>query len=152
MNLIFVIKEERALAWLKGYPERLNAALNRVITRWSIDLQRHVKQDKLSGQVLHVRSGTLRRSINRKVTRTPTSIVATAGTNVEYAAAYEYGFDGDVNVKAHLRSSKNGFQFPVKSFVRHQHTPERSFLRSALKDLESQITADIKGAAKEAMK
>jgi hypothetical protein len=52
--------------------------------------------EKLSGQVLKNRTGTLRRKINYEVRETPTGITGSVGVKLSYAAAHEYGFDGVV--------------------------------------------------------
>jgi phage gpG-like protein len=127
------------------------------IQELSLKLQRHVIEDKLSGQVLKVRTGTLRRSINRRVTMSDTSIQASVGTNVKYARIHEYGFTGPEQVKAHLRKITMAFGKPLKeprtvnvrAFTRQMNLPERSFLRSALADMTGEIldgmTAAVKG-------
>lgn len=156
-GLIVSIQAEEFLARLRGAPQRLRAAMEAVVQRLSIMVQGKVK-DKLTGQVLHVRSGTLRRSINRVVQSDTAGVVATVGTNVRYAAVHEYGFDGDVTVRAHVRRvasrsvgkgkklSVQGVAF-VREHTRHMHVPETSFLRSVLIESGAQIRADIKAAA-----
>lgn len=128
------------------------------VTILTLKLLRKVKAEKLSGQVLKNRTGTLRRSINYRVDVGFSSIVGTVGTNKEYAAAHEYGFDGEVTVKEHLRMIKQAFgqqlktpkQITVSSHSRHMRLPERSFLRSALRELESEIKTEIQDALKRA--
>lgn len=160
---IFVsIRAEELLARLTAAPDRLRDSMWRVMQRLSIEAQAIVKQ-KLSGPVLHNRTGTLRRSINRLVTNDVNGIVARIGTNVRYAAVHEYGFDGDVVVKGHVRKiasrsvgkGKNqtvqGIAF-VSTYTRHMTMPERSFLRSTIIEMQPKIRADIKAAALEALK
>ena len=48
----------------------------RAVARLGLELQRKVQAEKLSGQVLKVRTGSLRSSINTKVTDTPSEISA----------------------------------------------------------------------------
>lgn len=178
--ILITVEAAGVLNMLTGYPSRLRENLLRVIKRLSVTLQRNVKADKLSGQVLHVRTGTLRRSINQRVEDSGHSIVATVGTNVDYAHVHEHGFNGMVTVREHLRRSKEqmnlaryrtnkrGERFEIKgsykkagggagetivhSFERHMKMPERSFLRSALHEMESQIVTEIKQAAMDAKK
>ena len=52
-------------------------------------LQRKVKEEKLSGQVLKVRTGRLRRSINRRVDVLADQVIGRVGTNVEYGRTWE---------------------------------------------------------------
>ena len=147
---------------LKNFPSNVRKNLLVAVTRLSLLVQRSVKEDKLSGQVLHVRTGTLRRSINREVTSDNTGVYATIGTNVSYGAAHEYGFTGTVNVREHTRRSRVQMQMkksgvkPVGDVIVRAHTmninmPERSFLRSTLRDYRPQIEGDLRAAVLSAM-
>lgn len=164
-HLIVSMRAEAMLARLAGSQDRLRENLRTTITRRSITVQAAVKADKLSGQVLHVRSGTLRRSINRRIDESASGVIATVGTNVRYAAAQEYGFDGDVTVRAHTRRSalqlsakrkdrvgKSDGLINVRSFTRHMHLPERSFLRSTLKEQAPEIRQELRTAILEAVR
>jgi phage gpG-like protein len=151
---------ERLLVRFHAMHPRIHRELSRTVQRLAIKLTAHVKQNKLTGQVLKVRTGTLRRSINHQVTETPTSTLASVGTNLSYAAIHEYGFEGVVNVRAHLRLAKVVFgralATPVVQHVgahaRHVNMPRRSFLRSALKDLKPEIMAQLEAAARQTAK
>lgn len=119
------------------------------VTRAAIMLTAYVKEQKLSGQVLKNRSGTLRRKINYKVTEQENQISAAVGVKLAYAAAHEFGFDGMVSVRDYVRhvNSRNvrgsvngksgktadGIAF-VHAHERHMHLPERSYLRSSLSE------------------
>lgn len=123
------------------------------VTRLTIQLQAKVKADKLSGQVLHVRTGRLRRSINALVRETPTSVVGQVGTNVPYGTIHEYG--GTVTVRAHMRQQTMVFGHPIVpitvAVAAHTATlPERSFLRSALREMRPQILATLRAGVAEA--
>lgn len=120
---------------------RLLADLKREITRVAVDLTAHVKDQKLSGQVLKVQTGRLRRSINYRVTDSGTGIEARVGTNVEYARIHEFGFKGTVNVKEHLRKGKQTYK--VRAHTRRVNLPERSFLRSSMSDMRRDIDQRI---------
>lgn len=119
--------------------------LKKEITRIAIEVTAHVKDQKLSGQALKVRSGRLRRSINYKVSESDTNIEATVGTNVEYARVHEFGFKGTVGVREYMRGKKE--KFKVRAHSRRVNLPERSFLRSALddkrRDIDSRIAAVV---------
>ena len=54
-------------------------------------LQAGVKENRLLGQSLNRRTGTLSRSITRQLENTPKSSTARVGTNLEYAAIWELG-------------------------------------------------------------
>lgn len=156
MRLIVSVKDAALQAALKGYPQRLHARVLRTINRFTVELQARVKA-KLSGEVLHVRTGTLRRSINRELREEGGTILGIVGTNVSYAAAHEYGFDGEVTVKAHLRRAAGAKRkamaaTPVREHTRRMVLPERSFLRSALEELAPKFEADVRQAAVEALR
>jgi len=115
-------------------------------------LVRRVKL-KLSDDVLNVKTGRLRRSINGRMTGQGTAEVsAFVGTNVPYGRTHEYG--GDVTVKEHLRLVKQAFgkqlKTPVWQTVRSHtvHYPERSFLRSALNEMRGEIKEELSRAVK----
>ena len=112
---------------------------------------------KLSDDVLRVRTGRLRRSINQRVTDDASGIVGTVGTNVSYAKLQELGFSGSMNVKEHLRTIKTAFgknikggavTFTVQAHSRHVEYPAHSFLASSLAELEPEFRAAVEQASK----
>lgn len=153
-----IIGDDKVIANLKSMDIKIHASLLKTITRLSIQLQSNIKSDKLSGQVLKTRTGTLRRSINQKVSDSPTSIVGKVGIGkdaAKYGLMHEYGFTGSQSVKAHLRTIKQAFgksitpkQVSISSHSREVKYPEKSFMRSALKDLEPYIKLEIEKALK----
>jgi phage gpG-like protein len=187
--MIFTVdlRQDALMAHLSRYPERLATSVVRAMNRLTIMVQARVKQ-KLSGEVLHVRTNNLRSSINREVRVVGSEIQGVVGTNVEYAAVHEYGFDGMVSVRAHLRQlrergrmklfktsgheqfgiwknvrgAKTGKVAQVRgwfndrqgqsSFLRHMRVPERSFLRTSLKEFEPVINIELQRALLEAFK
>lgn len=139
---------------LRRVPEQVKGRVRDTIGRLALKLQRQVMQDKLSGQVLKVRTGTLRRSINQAMLEEGDTIAGIVSTRVKYGKAHEYGFKGPVTVKAHLRTIKQAFGKPLKAPVTvtvKAHTaninlPERSFLRSALKDMAPDVQRSLQAA------
>lgn len=109
----------------------------------AIELQGYVKSKKLSGQVLKNRTGTLRRSINQKVEATSEGVFASVGTNVRYGAVHEFGFKGKVSVKQHLRTIKGGTAHTVSAHTRTVALPERSFLRTAIREMREKLMKRI---------
>ena len=147
-----------ALDRLRALPVAATAGLAQVFAKLGIVLQGDVQQDKLSGQVLNVRSGALRSSIGVEIGRSAAGVTATVFTNLDYAAAQEYGFSGTVNVRASLRLTKQAFghsiaakTISVRAHSRRMDLPERSFLRSALDDLAPDISAGVEDAMREAI-
>lgn len=121
--------------------DRLLADIKAEIRRVSIDVLALVKDQKLSGQVLKVQTGRLRRSINQRVKESETGIEALVGTNVSYGRVHEFGFTGTVNVKEHMRKGKQAYT--VRAHTRNVNLPERSFLRSSLNDMRQDIDQRI---------
>lgn len=142
------------------------------IGRLTLRLQRQVKQ-KLSGEVLKVRTGRLRRSITNRVESAGGVVSGIVGTNVSYGKTHEFGFEGEISVKEHLRQIREHGRFSLKSVkgqelgiwqlkrgkltgqtatvkahTRRVKLPKRSFLRSALEELHSQgiATAEVQRA------
>lgn len=177
MNLTIDIQAEQLMARLHGTQDRLTESLRSAVLRLAITVQNSVKVDKLTGQVLHVRSGELRRSINQQLTQDAKGITASVGTNVVYARVHEYGYTGTVDVRAHARKLReastvvlqkpaNGRAFGiyqkrrgeltggvanVRAHALKMNLPARSFLRSALKDHETTITDTLRATALKAV-
>ena len=72
-----------------------------------------MQQDKLSGEGLKVRSGALKSSIDVEIDKSAAGVTATVFTDLDSAAAQEYGFLGIVNVRASLRLIKQAFGHPI---------------------------------------
>lgn len=118
------------------------------ITRLTIKLQGMVKSEKLSGQVLNVRTGNLRRSINQKVEDdAQLGPIGTVGTNEKYARPHEMGFQGEAQIREHMRTIKMAWGRPlsepvvavVRAHTKQMNLPARSFLRSALDDIRPEV-------------
>lgn len=141
--------------FLAGIPDSVERELRVEVEALSIKLLRKVKGDKLSGGVLGNVTGTLRASVNYKVKTEGRQIVGTVGTNKEYAAVHEYGFNGIVTVSEHLRTVTKVFgrsvlsprKSLVRSHQRHMVMPARSFLRSSLREMENEIRTRLGAAA-----
>lgn len=138
--------------------EKWRSSLRAELTIQAINLQTHVVRDKLSGQVLKNQTGTLRRSINWRLedpAAGPTAFVGSFAGYVSpsgapaasYARIHEFG--ATVTVPAHTRTV-NGKVQNVREYT--ATFPERSFLRSALRDNTEKIKKGIKAATVQAMK
>lgn len=154
MIRVTLVGTDRVVARLKAMPERVRAALVLAMRRQLLNLQGHVVRSKLSGQVLRRVTGNLASSINVEFRDAGTEISGSVGTKVWYGAVHEYG--GTFNVKGHMRRVTQVFGRPVtptEAFVRAHSVryPERSFLRSSLRDLSSVIRADMERSVRTAM-
>lgn len=137
-------------AKLSATVDRIDAEVRQSIARSTLKLLIKVKREKLNGQVLNKRTGRLGRSITQKLIELSNGVAGIVGTNVEYAPPHEYGFNGDVTVKAHLRMIKKAFgksispkQVSIKTHTRKVNLPENSFLRSALEEMRKEIKQDL---------
>lgn len=148
-----IIMEVQANTDFSQQSAKVQKEVKKSIGRLILKLLRKVKQDKLSGQVLNVRTGRLRRSINQRVTESDGRIVGLVGTNVEYAPPHELGFTGSVTVKEHMRLIKKAWgrsinpkRVEVKSHSRAVKFPVNSFLQSALREMQPEIMAELQDA------
>lgn len=130
---------------------RVREFVGQEIERLSTRLQRKVKEEKLSGQVLKRRTGRLSRSINKRIVRGPDYIEGRVGTNVGYGKDWELGF--------HLPARDI---YPVKAQalfwpgashpVAHVHQAARDvaarpFLRPSLEEMRPEIQFRLARAA-----
>jgi hypothetical protein len=152
----YLVGDEQLLERLRALPDAINSRLLRGITQLGIELQQHVQQDKLSGQVLRSRTGSLRSSIELQIDQGGAAISASVFTDSRYAGVQEYGFAGTVSVRASLRCIREAFGRPiaektisVRAYDRRMDFPERSFLRSALEDMTPAIRDGIEAALAE---
>lgn len=158
-----IIGDESLIKTLKQMGPDVKSAMQDSIGVLVLRLATKVQKDKLSGQVLNVRSGRLRRSISSKVSVGGNMVTGIAGTNVEYARKHEYGFDGIEHVSAHLRLIKQAFgkslrspvYVQVRSHPRDVAYPAHSFMRTALEGMRTEIIQildrDYKSAVRRGM-
>lgn len=158
MIAAYLVGDDQALERLRALPEAVSSRLLRAITQLGIELQRNVEQDKLSGQVLQSRTGSLKSSIDFRVDQSGGAFAASVFSTSRYAAVQEYGFAGTVSVRASLRRIREAFGRPiaektisVRAYDRRMNLPERSFLRSALEDIAPVIRDEVEAALSEAV-
>ena len=154
---VTVVGENELIARFEAMPDRLHAALLKKVSTLTLKLEAKIKQ-KLSGDVLKVRTGKLRRSIHSRVDATSTSVTGLAASSgdVKYAGLHEFGG----KTKAHIIEPQNAkalaFQMSGKQVIvkRVNHPgsviPARSFMRSSLKDMRDEIVEGMNEAAAEA--
>lgn len=154
--LKFELTDERARAYFDGMPAKLHSALSRKITQLRLALEDKVKA-KLSGPVLHVRTGNLRRSIYSDQQETATAIVGRVAqsADVPYGRIHEYGGKTAAHIilpkKAKALAFAMGGKQVFASIVHHPGSvmPERSYLRSSLSDMRQEIIDGIGDAVRE---
>lgn len=147
-----LVGSDAAVERLGDSADAVRAALAREVQRIALDLLSSVKADKLSGQVLNVRTGRLRRSINQRVEVDGDAAHGFVGTNVEYARYHEFGFSGTEDVRSYFRKCKSGKVTRVRAHTRTVDYPEHSFLRSALAGMQDEIKDRLRSSLRDALK
>lgn len=156
----WVFGGEEVAVRLGSMPDHTRTALRDGISALTLRLLAKVKAEKLSDQVLRVRTGRLRRSITSRISEAGRVVTGTVGTNVEYAARHEFGKQGPEQVREHLRMVKQAWgktlkqphQVTVRAHTRNINYPARSFLRSTLEEMRPEISAELSAALNRAMK
>jgi phage gpG-like protein len=111
-----------------------------------------IKGEKLSGQVLRNRTGTLRRSISPSVSGTDTLTEGKVSTNIEYASIHEFGGRTAPHLILPKRGRALAFNWRGKDMIlaRVDHPgsqmPERSFMRTALEEMKPEILEEFNKA------
>ena len=163
--------DDKVIFKLQSLPNRLQEELTKAMKRITSQLVNYIQKEKLSGQVLHRRTGTLSRSISNQVTADETGVFGivhsrAGGVPVVYAAIQEYG--GTIHREAREQTIynrisaagdfKQGFVRKSRSnFARDVHVgahdiviPARSYLRSSLAENQTMIQDEINAATKKA--
>ena len=147
---------DKVVSKYEQMPNKIHDGVFRAVTKLALMLEGYVKTQKLSGQVLNKQTGRLMSSIHNDITDQGTSIIGRvfSAQPMPYAAIHEFGFSGSETVRAHIRTMVFGREvgpFTVPSFTRQMNMPERSFMRSSLKENEQRIIQDINTAVDKAV-
>ena len=116
MITAYLVGDDQVIAKLNRIYPAVQDRLRTAITRLAMQLVRHVVADKLSGQVLGkyihwTATNRLRNSINvASLMETGGTIAQRVGTNVEYGAFWEYGFQGVESVRGFMRRNKGSMK------------------------------------------
>lgn len=162
MHSISLVGARELVTRLEGTTPAVHAALLKKVTVLSIQLQGQVVRQKLSGQVLNVRSGALRRSITQAVDDKGSAgvygRVFSAG-DVKYAGIHEFGgvikhpggtkffIDRATGRAKFISNNSEAAAWAYPETRAHDiKMPERSFLRSSLGDMEGRIVSGLKEA------
>jgi HK97 gp10 family phage protein len=159
MLSVTLIGDRELVAKLTAMPSKVHDALRRKVTELALLLEAKVKSDKLSGQVLNVQTGALRRSIFETVEDSPTQVVGKVASSgdVKYAAIHEFGGKIDipeivpVKAKALHFMGAGGDVFAKRTRAHTVDMPERSFMRSSLADMQAQITQGLRDAVRQGL-
>ncbi len=142
---------EALQARLDAFPAAVRNELAVKAQALSEALADKVRDEKLSGQVLHARSGALRDSIEAQASADGDEIVASVGSygDVKYAAIQEYGGKTGAHeilpVKGKVLAFLVGGALRFARKVEHPGSviPERSYLRSSLDEMSAEIVAAL---------
>jgi phage gpG-like protein len=154
----YLIGDTQLIARLSAMPGKLRAGVGRAVLRLALLLQRKVQVEKLSGQVLKVKTGSLRSSINIQVSEGATRVMASVGTNIRYAGIHEFGGTQPGRTILPKRGRALAFEFAgARRFFASvnrpaAHYPERSFLRSALREMQPEIRTELETAVHDALR
>ena len=154
-----VIGAREAIQRINQIGPKVQDELKISVTRAAIMLLSYVKTDKLSGGVLNVKTGRLRRSINQLVNVDEKSVIGQVGTNVSYGRFWELGFDRKLGAgtrggpgarggKVLTGKSLESYNAKHPQGTKHE---QRSFLASALAEKRSQIVDEINSSLKRAL-
>lgn len=153
--------DSEIMARLDHAPATIRRELTKEVTALVLLLEGHIKRDKLSGQVLHVRSGDLRRSVHAVLPVAQTSAgvvgrVAQSG-DVKYGGIHEFGGRTPAHIIEASKAKALHFMMGGKEIfakrVNHpgSQMPERSYMRSSLADLRDDIVDRLQAAVKRGM-
>lgn len=141
-----VLGAERVAARLSNAGPRVRERVRTEVQRLGLELLRKVKAEKLTGQVLNVRTGRLRRSINQRIMDAGGEITTSVGTNVSYGRFWELGFQGAQQVRQHLRTVTQAFGRPISpveasvgAHTRNVNQAPRPFLQSSLDEMRAEV-------------
>lgn len=146
---------DQATLRLATMPEAIRAALRGVILKDGPELARRVRA-KLSGQVLHVRSGRLLNSIYARMVENPRELTGQVGSQgVPYARIHELGG----RTRPHMIYPRNalalrfmiGERVIFAKSVNHPGSliPKRSYLASSLEEMRDQLMTDMINAVRQ---
>lgn len=147
--------KKKGILGVRKFQKNLPSLIERTFKIEMLKLVGYVRAKKLSGQVLKVRSGTLRRSIHSVVRRLHRRLIGIIGTNVIYAPTHEFG--------AIIRPKKGKYlaiPFGPKAFtpagvargtggirlVKQVRIPKRSFLQSSIDEKAKSMGDNILNA------
>lgn len=142
---------EDVVGKFRAAPSNVKQAVRRAIEESAVQVTARAK-DKLTDDVLNVRTGRLRRSVHYVMSGSDDAPQAAIGTNVEYAGIHEFGGQTRAHAIEALNAKALMFQKDGRTIfaTRVDHPgsriPERSYLRSSLGELFGQIRANIDNA------
>lgn len=140
-----IVGQREAIERIRVAPGAINREVEDAIRRAGLMVLRRDKE-KLSDDVLHVRSGRLRANQNVRYEHGENVYSAFVGFNVWYGRLHELGWSGTVT---RMQTMAWGRPMRDPRQVTYQMTiPKRAFLVPALQELRGEILALFDEAAK----
>lgn len=153
MLKISFVASEATINALRTKGSRIVSVLSTKLTTLMYQLAGYVQAQKLTGQVLAVRTGILRSSVRAIPTRAEggklIGEVTAGGGPAFYAAVHEFGGRSSFSilpVKARALSWISGGNRVYFSRVMHPPLPRRAFLEPSLLENEAKIRAELQAA------
>ncbi len=143
--------DQKVIQAFKDKPKKMRAGALRGLKKGMLVVEARAKQ-KTSGQVLRVRTGHLRRSIQSSAREGHRSFIGLVGTHVSYGKIHELGYKGPMQVKAHSRRTRSGTVASVRAHQRMVNMPKRPFLVPSIKERMSRIGYFVLKHIQEALK
>lgn len=156
---LILVGADRLEAEFRSLPDAVQRAVSAKMQSLVLKVEAETKS-KLSGRVLNVRSGALRRSIQSRVTSLRALVrgsIFSAG-DVKYGAIHEFGGTTPPHIIEAKEAKSLAFLMGGKMMFRKRvnhpgsKMPERSFLRSSLKDLTDDIIDGLEEAVVQGIK
>lgn len=143
-----IIGDRQLVERIRAAQPELRKSLRQTVEILSIKLLAKATA-KVSDDVLHVRTGRLRRSLNERITESGNTVTGAVGTNVVYARILEFGGKTAPHDIYPKNAKALAFQVGGKTIIRKMvHHPgstikPHSFLRSSLAEMKTEIMARL---------
>lgn len=156
MIKIQAVALDNVIANFRDYPAKLKTRIVETMRQLGVEYVNYVRKNKLSGNPINSRTGALSNSIYATVVETGDIATITAGSRgVRYAGIQEYG--GTVHIPA-IRpvsarvlhwTSGGGNVFAMYARAHDVRIPERSYLRSSLREMQPVMISRLRAAISE---
>lgn len=157
MITVRLVGDTALIARLDRMSIAVQAALLRKVNELNLRLVNYIQTQKLSGQVLNRKTGRLMRSIHSKVEQMAKAVygIVYQSSDVPYGRIHELGGRTAPHVILPKKASVLAFNWKGENvfFRRVNHPgsvfPERSYMRSSLREMSEEISLGLKQAVVE---
>lgn len=153
-----LVGDDTVLAWFRATPDAAASGLARAIAKLGIDLQRKIQETELTNEVLDKRYRSFEPNVGLQIDEDGDRIAATVTGRDEYARARGHRSHRTADPGATLRRKRKSLGLPIaqkkidiRFYPRQMKPPERSFLGSALEDMEPEIRGSVEDALRESL-